>query len=349
MPATMFAATDTTVADFGAGTLDGQISIAQTADGEVILSPAAGSEFPGAALPPDWSTTAWAPGGAATVSGRCAHRRRRAGGDDRDLSGRPIARVRRHVQRGAVPARRLRRHVRRRAVGHVQHGGGRRPVRAHGFGQRQPRTHRSPARCSGRRIASGSTGRRPSVTYSVDGAVVATHAIAIGAPMRPLVSDFAAGTGVVTVDWMRMSPYASAGTFLSRVFDAGTAVNWGTLSWTAQAPPGAGAAFVARHGDTPVAGCDVDGVRADLGVGRRHRRQLAISAVPRRSGVQRSRLDAVGRAGDDRLLGDSAESCAGRGGRQLQRDAGYVRSRLPRRACSRTTPMRTAIRSARSW
>ena len=45
MPATMFAATDTTVADFGAGTLDGQVYVAQTADGEVILSPAAGSEF----------------------------------------------------------------------------------------------------------------------------------------------------------------------------------------------------------------------------------------------------------------------------------------------------------------
>ena len=48
------------------------------------------------------------------------------------------------------------------------------------------------------------------VKYSVDGAVVATHPIAIGASMRLLVSDLAPGTGVVTVDWMRMGPYASA-------------------------------------------------------------------------------------------------------------------------------------------
>ena len=51
MPTTQFAATDTTVADFGAGTIDGQEYIAQTADGEVMLNPAAGSEFFGTALP----------------------------------------------------------------------------------------------------------------------------------------------------------------------------------------------------------------------------------------------------------------------------------------------------------
>ena len=69
MPTPQFAATDTTVADFSAGTTDGQEYIAQTADGEVMLSPAAGSEFSGTALPVDWSSTAWNPGGSASVSG----------------------------------------------------------------------------------------------------------------------------------------------------------------------------------------------------------------------------------------------------------------------------------------
>jgi VCBS repeat-containing protein len=44
-----------------------------------------------------------------------------------------------------------------------------------------------------------------------------------------------------------MTPYAVAGTFVSRVFDATQAVDWGGLSWTASTP----AAFFARHGDTP--------------------------------------------------------------------------------------------------
>ena len=77
------------------------------------------------------------------------------------------------------------------------------------------------ARRPARRIASGSTGRRPGTTYSVDGTVVATHAIGLARHLRPAVSDFTPGGGVLTLDWMRMRPFASAGTFLSRVFDAG--------------------------------------------------------------------------------------------------------------------------------
>ena len=64
-----------------------------------------------------------------------------------------------------------------------------------------------------------------------------------------------------------MGPYASAGTFLSRVFDAGTAVNWGTLSWIAQVPASAGVAFFARHGDTPAPDATWTRVCADRGSG----------------------------------------------------------------------------------
>jgi hypothetical protein len=88
--------------------------------------------------------------------------------------------------------------------------------------------------------------------YSVDGTVVATNAIAIAGPLRPLASDFAVGSGSVSVDWIRMSPYAAAGTFVSRVFDATQAVDWGGLSWTTETPAGTSVAFFARHGDTPV-------------------------------------------------------------------------------------------------
>src|SRR5262249_18584178 len=69
MPATTLVATDTTVADFSGGKLDGNEYVAATADGEVILAPAGGSEFFGSSLPADWSTTAWNAGGTATVGG----------------------------------------------------------------------------------------------------------------------------------------------------------------------------------------------------------------------------------------------------------------------------------------
>ena len=87
--------------------------------------------------------------------------------------------------------------------------------------------------------------------YTVDGTVVATHALAIDAPMRPLVSDFTPNDGALTVDWIRMSPYAASATFLSRVVDAGTVANWGALAWTAEVPPGTGLALSARRGSTP--------------------------------------------------------------------------------------------------
>jgi hypothetical protein len=38
---------------------------------------------------------------------------------------------------------------------------------------------------------------------------------------------------------------------MSRVVDAGTPVNWGTLSWTAEIPSGTGLAVSVRRGDTP--------------------------------------------------------------------------------------------------
>ena len=58
--------------------------------------------------------------------------------------------------------------------------------------------------------------------YWIDGTQVASHSIAMTANMRPVVSDATVGGGVLTVDWMWMTPpYVASGTFLSRVLDAG--------------------------------------------------------------------------------------------------------------------------------
>src|SRR5262249_29343770 len=90
------------------------------------------------------------------------------------------------------------------------------------------------------------------VTYSVDGTAVTTDAIAITTVMRPLISDFTPGDGALSVDWIRMTPYAGTAAFFSRIVDATTFANWGALSWTATVPPGTSVAFAARHGDTAV-------------------------------------------------------------------------------------------------
>ena len=53
-----------------------------------------------------------------------------------------------------------------------------------------------------------------SVVYAIDGTVVATHAIAIGGTMRPLVSDLTPGANTaLSVDWIQLTPYASSGSF----------------------------------------------------------------------------------------------------------------------------------------
>jgi hypothetical protein len=88
--------------------------------------------------------------------------------------------------------------------------------------------------------------------FYVDGAGTpsATLAYAVGTPLNVGGSDLDPGT-TLSIDWMRISPYASPGTFLSRIHDAGTPADWGTLSYVADIPSGTTLALSVRQGDTP--------------------------------------------------------------------------------------------------
>ncbi len=250
-PATLFSATDTTAGDFSAGAGDGQIYVAQTADGEVVLAPAAGSEFPGTSLPSDWTSTAWNAGGAAAVGGgtltvdgaragtTATFAAPRALEFVATFSGAPFQHAGLGDTFDAAPW----------AMFSTFAGGG-----------LYARTNSGAANID-TPIGSGLIGSphrfridwtAASVVYSVDGVAVATHPIAIAQNMRPLVSDFSTGGGLLGVDWLRLSPYAAAGTFTSRVFDAGAVVTWVTLSWTAATPAGTSVALSVRTGTTPV-------------------------------------------------------------------------------------------------
>jgi hypothetical protein len=80
---------------------------------------------------------------------------------------------------------------------------------------------------------------------------VASHPIAIGGNTRPLASDFNLGGGTASVDWVRMSPYAAAGTFASRVLDSGEAGSaWLTLASDSATHGGTQLALETRSGGT---------------------------------------------------------------------------------------------------
>jgi hypothetical protein len=91
------------------------------------------------------------------------------------------------------------------------------------------------------------------VDYWIDGNLAASHAISYAGTMRPAARDQGYDqVRAVWVDWMRMSPYAPSGTFVSKVFNAagGGNVNWQTASWTADAPAGTSVVVSYRTGNT---------------------------------------------------------------------------------------------------
>jgi hypothetical protein len=87
------------------------------------------------------------------------------------------------------------------------------------------------------------------VRFFVDDALVATHAIAIATPMRPVVSDFTDGSGVLKLDWLGTGAYSTPGVFESRIHDAGDArAVWSALAATSS---GGSVDMETRAGNVP--------------------------------------------------------------------------------------------------
>ncbi len=89
------------------------------------------------------------------------------------------------------------------------------------------------------------------VQYYIDGNLVHTDSATFGPNLNVAASDFNSGGPGLSVDWLHLSPYPSSGTFLSRVFDAGQAADWGALSWHANAPPNTSVQISVRTGNSP--------------------------------------------------------------------------------------------------
>jgi len=88
-----------------------------------------------------------------------------------------------------------------------------------------------------------------SIDFYVD-ATKTTVTATISTPMHVAASDLSFDSPALTIDWLRMSPYTSPCTFTSRVFDAGSKVNWQALTWTAGLPAGTSLAFSYRVGNS---------------------------------------------------------------------------------------------------
>ena len=69
--------------------------------------------------------------------------------------------------------------------------------------------------------------------------------------MRPAISDLTGSGSALTVDWLRVTPYAPSGTFTSRIFSRSTVSTWHTVSWTADTPGATALDVAVRTGNTP--------------------------------------------------------------------------------------------------
>ena len=180
--------TDTTAANFGAGQAGTGSYVAQTDDGEVSLAPAAGSEFGGSSLPSGWTSTAVGTGGAASVSGGVL---RVNGAFARTSSTYGSARSLEFVATFVTAANQaagLGTDLSGGDVDGVQHPHRRRASASTVRGERHADEHVA------RRGFLGTPHRfridwtASSIRYSVDGVVVATHAVAITSSLRPIAT-----------------------------------------------------------------------------------------------------------------------------------------------------------------
>ncbi len=242
--------TDTTVADFSAGAPDSNTCIAQTADGELILMPALGAEFYGLTLPAGWTSTPWGTGGSATVAGGSLA-----------TDGASVA-----ATTSYGPGRSLE-FVATFNAAAFQHAG-----LAADSAFDSPWAIFSTASSTNTLYARTSDGwstplsgnclgsphrfridwMTTNVTFSIDGTPLAANAVALSGNMSPVASDFTVGGPSLSVDWMRLTPYALSSTFASRIIDAGGLVSWSSLAWTTSTPPGTTLGLSYRTGNTPV-------------------------------------------------------------------------------------------------
>ena len=223
---------------------------------KLILAPTVGAEFDGSSLPSDWTSTApWSWRTADHVAGGSLERRR---------AWLPLGR--RSVRPG--PLARVRGDVRRGARSSTSASSSTSTVPSAAFGDRSaPRAAPATgvfARTSAIRQLPGSRSALSACATSLpdrldrDQDSCSTSMAALRSdgdrrsprPMRPIGQRLRARRRRLVVDWIRMTPFASPGTFESRVLDAGTTHDWTSLTAITTLPADTSASFETRTGNT---------------------------------------------------------------------------------------------------
>ena len=240
---------DTTPADFSTGTLDAGGYIGAAGDGELLLAPAVGAEFSGAALPAGWAMSTWTGTSSSAVAGGVMR-----------VDGALVA------TSSYFPAGRSLEFAATFSGAPYQHAGfavtfgeGLWAMFSSSGGDGLYARTNNGATAANTLIAGAWFGTphrfridwsATQVDYTIDGVIVATHAITISASLRPVASDYTGDGNALAIDWMRLTPYASASTFTSAVFDAASAATWTSASWTGTTPAGTSVVLSVRSGDT---------------------------------------------------------------------------------------------------
>jgi len=240
--------TDGSAAAFAAGVTDAGAYVARTAEGQVVLAPSVAGEFTGDDLPSGWSVTPYVEGGTATI------------GDGRlTLDGARVSCD--PVFRG--PPRVLDFRATFAARPDQQAGFGIDYVQAPWvtFGtkwgrQLYGRTHhvlfedkRLPGTWFGEPHDFRIDWNLLEITFSVDGERAAHLLVPVPGYARAVAANPRIGGPPLEVEWMRVSPYAAAGTFTSRVLDAGSTVFWTDATWRADVPAATTLALSVRTGE----------------------------------------------------------------------------------------------------
>jgi hypothetical protein len=247
---------DTTIQNFGGGQYDVGAYISATGDGEVMLAPVLGNEFNGSTLGAGWDIAPWG-GSSSTVVGNGL-----LSVDGTRVSAQQLYTAGRSLEFAATFSGAPYQHV---GYG-VTFTEGLWAIFSSGPGDAlYARTNDGvvstntsiPGNWFGGRHQFRIDWTPAGLTYWIDGTIVAVHAQAISASLRPIASDYGHDGNALSVDWVRLAPYASLqegpgqSTFTSRVFDAAAAVTWTTATWTGTTPPGTSVALLVRYGNTP--------------------------------------------------------------------------------------------------
>jgi hypothetical protein len=242
---------DTSITDFQAGSVDGGALVSSFGDGEVILAPAHNEDFAGSALPAHWSSAAWAAGGSSSiVNGLVTIDGALLTSDETLTPGQSLEFV---ATFSGDP---------------FQHAGfaltfneARWAIFSTGSDGALLARSNNGSTAVDTPLGAGWIGSPhrfrivwtpKTVTFSIDGALVAAHDEAITDEMRPAFSDFNVGSGGLRVDSLRFGPYGTTGTFTSRVLDAGENINWTQVTSTVYVPEDTMLTVSVRFGNTPV-------------------------------------------------------------------------------------------------